>query len=259
MTGRRRLGAAPPAAPLTLPAPAVVIWHDVECGGYTADLPLWRELARAADGPILDVGAGTGRVALHLARAGHAVVALDREPVLLEALAERARTEGLDVPAVAADAVAFNLGNARFALIVVPMQTVQLLPGRAARASFLAAARRHLRPGGRLALALADALEGFDEAAGLPLPDLGDRDGWRFVSQPVAVRAVEGGVRIERVRQAVSPDLVRTTEQDAVELAALGVEELEAEGLAAGLRPEPSRPVPATDEHVGSEVVVLRA
>ena len=50
-------------------APAHVVWHDVECGGYDADLPLWRELAREAGGPVLDVGAGTGRVALRARRA----------------------------------------------------------------------------------------------------------------------------------------------------------------------------------------------
>lgn len=44
-----------------------------------------------------------------------------------------------------------------------------------------------------------------------------------------------------------------------IELANLTVEELEAEGRAAGFEPEPSRSVPATDEHVGSEVVMLRA
>jgi hypothetical protein len=50
-----------------------VVWHDLECGAYRADLPLWRELAARArfGSPILDVGAGTGRVALDLARAGH--------------------------------------------------------------------------------------------------------------------------------------------------------------------------------------------
>ncbi len=68
-----------------------VIWHDLECGGYVADLPLWRELARERGGPILDVGAGTGRVALDLARNGHEVTALDRDPELLDALRRRAR------------------------------------------------------------------------------------------------------------------------------------------------------------------------
>jgi SAM-dependent methyltransferase len=246
-----------PGTPLTLPAPAVVIWHDVECGGYQADLPLWRVLAREANGPILDVGAGTGRVALHLARAGHAVIALDRDRHLLAALSDRAHTEDLDIPVAEADAASFDLGEQTFALIVVPMQTIQLLDAEG-RAGFLAAARRHLAPGGRVAMAIADALEGYEEGTHLPLPDLGDRDGWRFVSQPVAVRAVEGGVQIERIRQAVAPDLVRSTEPDSVVLAHLTVESLEAEGRAAGLEPEPAREVPDTDEHVGSEVVILR-
>ena len=65
----------------------------MECGRYVADLALWQELAARERGPVLDVGAGTGRVALDLARAGHAVTALDREPELLAALA-RARRGG---------------------------------------------------------------------------------------------------------------------------------------------------------------------
>ena len=48
-----------------------VIWHDLECGGYAEDLALWRELAMRHGGPVLDVGAGTGRTAIMLARAGH--------------------------------------------------------------------------------------------------------------------------------------------------------------------------------------------
>jgi SAM-dependent methyltransferase len=256
MTRRGHLSSLP-GSPLTLPAPAVVIWHDVECGGYAADMPLWRALAREAAGPILDVGAGTGRVALALARAGHAVIALDRDRHLLAALSDRARAEDLDIPVAEADAVGFDLGEQTFGLIVVPMQTIQLLD-REQRAGFLAAARRHLAPGGLLAMAIADALEGYEEGAELPLPDLGDRDGWRFVSQPVAVREVEGGVQIERIRQAISPDLVRTTEPDAILLRHLTAEMLEEEGMAAGLEPLEPRQVPGTAEHVGAEVVVLR-
>jgi SAM-dependent methyltransferase len=257
MTRRGHLSSIP-ETPLTLPAPAVVIWHDVECGGYEADLPLWRALAREAGGPILDVGAGTGRVALHLARAGHAVIALDRDRHLLAALHERALAAELDIPIAESDAVGFDLGEQRFALIIVPMQTIQLL-GAEQRTGFLAAAHRHLEPGGLLAMAIADALEGYDDGAEMPLPDLGDRDGWRFVSQPVAVRSVEGGVRIERVRQAVSPDLVRSSEPDEIVLGHLTVEMLEDEGRALGFEPEAVREVAGTEEHVGSEVVVLRA
>jgi hypothetical protein len=70
---------------------------------------------------------------------------------------------------------------------------------------------------------------------------------------------VKGGVRIERVRQAVSPDLVRSSEPDEIVLEHLTVEMLEEEGRAAGFEPAAVREVPGTEEHVGSEVVVLRA
>ena len=63
-----------------------VLWHDLECGPYRADLPLWRWLAGREGGPVLDVGAGTGRVTLELAREGHELVALDRDAGLLREL-----------------------------------------------------------------------------------------------------------------------------------------------------------------------------
>ena len=235
----------------------LVVWHDVECGGYRADLPLWRELAAAEAGPVLDVGAGTGRVALELARAGSSVLALDREPELLEALAARARAAGLSVGTTVADATGFELGR-RFGLVIVPMQTIQLLPERG---GFLAAARRHLEAGGLLAIAITATLEAFSELdpALLPDPDVGFAAGWRFASQPTAVRALPAATRIERVRRAFAPDGRVSEQQDAIELAHLSAEQLEAEGRAAGFAPEPVRHVAATAEHVGAEVVLLRA
>jgi SAM-dependent methyltransferase len=248
---------------------AAVIWHDVECGGYEADLPLWRELAREAGGPVLEVGAGTGRVALRLARAGHEVTALDRDALLLSVLEDRARDAGLDVETVVADAASFDLESRGFALIAVPMQTVQLLPGAEARAGFLSCARRALAAGGLVAAALADAPEPFAPPGDLPLPDMAEHDGWRFISQPMSIRWDErsGGEgeardrnvwRIERARQAISPDGTRTTEDEVVELAAITAEDLEREGAAAGLRPDGVRLVAETADHVGSEVVLLR-
>lgn len=228
-----------------------VLWHDLECGGYREDLPLWRELARNAAGPVLDLGAGTGRVALDLARAGHGVVALDLDEELLAALRERAG--GLPVETVRADARGFSLGR-RFGLILAPMQTVQLLDGRIDE--LLACVAAHLAPGGRFAAALANPPEYEGDVR--PLPDMREADGWLWSSQPVAVRRAPSGMRILRLRETVSPAGERTVADDEILLTRTLPEELEAAAARHGLRALPRREVPETDEYVGSEVVVLR-
>jgi len=234
---------------------SAVAWHDLECGGYTEDLSLWHEMAADRSlpvGPILDIGAGTGRVALDLARAGHEVVALDVDPELLAALSQRA--SGLRITTVAADARDFDLGR-RFRLILVPMQTVQLLEGR--HAEMLACAARHLAPGGLLAASLANppAYEGELR----PLPDIHEREGWVWASQPVALRSGPSGLEIERVRELVSPAGERTVSGDIVTLAPIDADELEARGRDAGLTPLPRRTIDESDDYAGSDVVILRA
>jgi SAM-dependent methyltransferase len=236
---------------------AHVVWHDVECGGYAADLVLWHELAREAGGPVLDVGAGTGRVALRLAAEGLDVTALDRDAELLGVLEHRARAAGVEVETVRADAAGFDLPE-RFALIAVPMQTLQLLPDEAARGGFFASARRALVPDGLLAAAIADELEPFEEQFSLPTPDVGEAGGLQYLSQPVAVRERPGAVRIERIRQVVAPDGSRTSEDDVIELRTLSAEAVAVEAEPHGLRAEPALEIPATLEHVGSTVVMLR-
>jgi hypothetical protein len=135
------------------------------------------------------------------------------------------------------------------------MQTIQLLPERA---GFFACARRALVPGGLVALAIATALEAFEGGGPLPDPDVLLRDGTRFVSQPTAVRPVAGATRIERLRQTIGPDGSRRRAHDVIELAAVTAAELQSEGAAVGLRPERGRTIRPTEEHVGSEVVLLR-
>jgi SAM-dependent methyltransferase len=235
-----------------------VIWHDVECGRYDADFGLWRELAAQASGPILDVGAGTGRVTLDLARHGHDVVALDLDPALLAVLAERAQADGLQVETVAADAAAFELRRRDFAIVMAPMQTVQLLRP-AGRRGFLRCARAHVAPGGLVAIALADALECFDARhVLLPLPDRLFVDGAMYSSQPVALRDHGDTVAIERIREVLTADGRRSASDDVLHLDRVSVAELEAEGRAAGLTPLPARLVAATEEHVATSVVMLR-
>jgi SAM-dependent methyltransferase len=237
---------------------ATVIWHDLECGAYRQDIALWLGLAAEFGAPVLDVGAGTGRVALELARAGHEVVAIDRDPELLQELERRGR--GLPLRAVLADARSFSLSD-RFPLCVVPMQTIQLLGGEQGRAEFLACARRHLLPGGALAIAIAEQLELFevrDGEAG-PLADMRELDGVLYSSRPTAVRRDGRRFRLERRRETVAPGGERHVSLDRIDLDAVSARELAAEGSRHGLRSAGVRRVAPTAEHVGSQVVMLRA
>jgi SAM-dependent methyltransferase len=163
------------------------------------------------------------------------------------------------VRAVVQDARAIDLPE-RFALVLVPMQTIQLLDGAEDRLALLRGAAAHLRPGGRFAAALANALEGFDaDFDEPPLPDVLERDGWVYVSQPLRVVEESAAVRIERERSTVSPSGARTAAPDRIRLARLDAAMLEAEGARAGLQPAGRRHVAPTEDHVGSEVVVLGA
>lgn len=235
------------------------VWHDVECASYRADLELWRELAAAADGPVLDLGCGTGRVALDLAERGHDVTGVDADPALVRALASRARERGLRVHAQVADARTLALG-ARFALAIAPMQVVQLLGGEDARASMLAAARLHLARGALLAVAIADPFEGIPGDEVLPpLPDVREEDGWIYSSMPVAVRDEDSTTAIDRLRQTVSPDGELSEAMFTIRLDRVAADDFEDEARQAGFRVLPRRSVPPTEDYVGSAVVMLEA
>jgi SAM-dependent methyltransferase len=236
---------------------ATVIWHDVECGAYEADLPLWEELAEAAEGPVLELGCGTGRVALHLARRGHPVVGIDSDADLIAELRERAANEGLDVGAEQADAAGFSLDQS-FGLIVAPMQLVQLLPGADSRRQCLRAAAAHLAPEGVVALAVVET--GVTTVPPSPLlPDVRERDGWVYSSMPLGAIREEDSLLVERLRQTVDPDGHLEETHDAVRLETLSVAELQEEGRSAGLSPAGRRRIGPTDAHVGSTVVLLEA
>lgn len=234
---------------------AAVIWHDVECGGYEADLPLWEELAAAAGGPVLDLGCGTGRVALHLAEHGYEMTGLDREPEFIAEL--RARAGALPCRGEVGDARHFELGRRDFALVLAPMQLLQLFPSPEERVSCLAAAAEHLRPGGLFAGAISEEVIGGVNREDEAVPDSREIGGCVYSSLPVEIRVDAERIAIRRLRKVISPTGVLDRSEDRIELRQLRAAELEAEATAAGLVPVGRREIHPTLDHVGSTVVLL--
>lgn len=120
---------------------------------YREDLPFWRAAAARLGDPVLDVGAAAGRVALDLARAGHAVWAVDSSDAMLAALRRAAEGEDPEVrrriTAARGDMRTLDLGRT-FPLVVVAMNTLQVLTAPADRAAGVRAVADHVAPGGEL-------------------------------------------------------------------------------------------------------------
>jgi len=234
-------------------ATQAAIWHDVECGSYAADLALWEELAEHAGGPVLELGCGTGRVALHLARRGHRVIGLDRDPELLAAL--ESRGEGLPLAAVEADARAFEMAEP-VSLVIAPTHLLQLLPDSGQRLECLRCIATSLRPGGLLAAAIIESMPEPDGAPP-PLPDVREVDGWVYSSLAFEAAIGPGEIVVRRLRQRVSPDGSLSEEPNEVRIATFSAAELEAAAATCGLVPAGRREIPPTSMHEGSLVVLL--
>ncbi len=234
------------------------VWHDVECSGYTADLDLWDELAGAGAGPVVELGAGTGRVALALAENGHEVLAIDNDRALLDALESRAAERHVEVGTICADVRELAELDLRAGACVAPMQLVQLLGGGIGRARALAGVRTHLSPGATFAAAIVEPPPAASSVA--QLPDVREVDGWVYSSTPLSVSLQDdGGIVVERMRELVSPDGALERKHVTISLDALDSDGLAAEAAAHGFREASRREIGATDLHLGSAVVVLEA
>lgn len=236
-----------------------VIWNEVECGDYDADLPLWEELATALeeDEAILELGCGAGRVVHHLAvRLPQLVIGVERDPNMVVAVWEKCHGIGGD--AEICDVRDFTFGT-EFGLVLAPMQLIQLLADRRERMACLNCVRDCMSPGARAAFALVEELPPAPQSGLPPLPDVREIDGWIYSSLPLEP-FVEGDlIRLRRLRQTVDPDGAMNEALNEVDLQAIPAAELEQEAEEAGLLPLERREIPPTESHVGSVVVLLEA
>ena len=113
------------------------------------DLRFYRELAREGGGPVLELGCGTGRVLLEIARDGFPCTGLDASAHMLARLRQKSTFPNLRL--VHAPMQRFDLPGERFGLIFAAFRAFQHLYTIEDQLACLACVRRHLAPGGRLA------------------------------------------------------------------------------------------------------------
>jgi precorrin-6B methylase 2 len=241
---------------------ATAIWQEVEFGGYGADLPLWVELAEAAGGPILELGAGAGRVSLHLAGHGYEVIAVEREPELAADLERTAERRGVSLSVIAGDLAApseLRLPTPP-ALAIGPLHVIQILD-EGARPPLLTRLRELMAPGGTLALTLVDesTLISAGAASTQILPEMRELEGWVYSSEPLWVQVGDQALTIRRLRECVSPEgnMKRAVNDETLHRVDAGALEREAEE--AGFRPAGRRQISSGENEADSIAVLLEA
>jgi SAM-dependent methyltransferase len=120
-----------------------------DCLFDTAVPPFWLEQARRYGGPILELGCGTGRLAIPLAKIGCAVTGIDRAPSMLAEARRKAEVAGVTVTWHEADMREFDLGT-RFAWAFIAANTLCHLLTTSDFEACIACVRKHLLPEGRL-------------------------------------------------------------------------------------------------------------
>jgi SAM-dependent methyltransferase len=139
-------------------------WENSQTMGRR-DVKFWQRLAAKTAGPVLELGCGTGRVTVPVARAGVHVVGIDRSASMLDRARKRVRRAKLDghVQLVRGDVRFLPFGPASFGLVAAPYGILQSLLDDATLDAALASAYRTLRKGGMLGIDLVSDLISWSE------------------------------------------------------------------------------------------------
>jgi SAM-dependent methyltransferase len=124
--------------------------YDLFFDSFDYGLKFYLELARAAQGPVLDVACGTGRVLLPMLQEGFDADGLDFFPAMLERLRQKASALGMSPQLYQADMASFRLSR-QYELILIPFNAFIHNLTAEAQLGCLTCCREHLLPGGQLA------------------------------------------------------------------------------------------------------------
>jgi SAM-dependent methyltransferase len=127
--------------------------YDLDLLDDPGDLDLYLALANRAEGPVLELAVGSGRLAVPLAEAGHEVTGVDLDPAMLDRARARVRAgePGLSerLTLIQADLVGLRLPTAgTFGLAFIALNSLLVLASRAAQRAALVTLAEHLAPGG---------------------------------------------------------------------------------------------------------------
>ena len=166
--------------------------------GMLGDVPFYRDRADETGGPVLEIGCGTGRLTIPLARAGHEVWAVDVSDAMLAQLRAKLAREAPEVRArvhaVRQDATALDLPVKDFRLAAIPFNVLMLIPDLPSERRALSAVAAHLAPGGTLALDVMNPLTLPLDAETTPSPSEPRRSphtGNHYVRNTMATRLDE--------------------------------------------------------------------
>lgn len=151
-------------------------WENAQTLGRR-DVPFWRNLALNAGGRVLELGCGTGRVSLPLARAGVELVGVDRSAAMLDFAKRRlvrarlqrtlrlvqADIRHLPFPPAAMKSTARRRSRDRFAMVMAPYGILQSLLDERDLARTLSEIHRVLEPNGTFGLELVADLPSWEE------------------------------------------------------------------------------------------------
>ena len=125
--------------------------YDTWAAHMTEDVPFYVELAREADGPVVELAVGNGRVAVPVAKAtGRKVIGVDISPAMLEQARTRADEEGVELELREGDMRDFELEEPA-ALVYSPFRSLLHLPTWADKRRVFERVAANLQPGGRFA------------------------------------------------------------------------------------------------------------
>jgi len=162
-------------------------WENARTLGRR-DVAFWQRLAAQTNGPVLELGCGTGRVTRPLAKAGVNIVGVDRSAAMLDRLLQQLPNAKSRIPIVRADIRALPFADASFPAVIAPYGILQSLIRPPDLTATLASVARVVASGG---------LFGIDLVPDVP--------NWREYRDRVQLRGLNGAAHLTLV-ESVSQD-----------------------------------------------------